>query len=465
MLKSQKMPERNTTMNNITFINNALRHLGETGRPTQKWFGMGGNWCDMYVTRCFHETDKSLWFGKQSYCPTTIRLLRAHWAEIPMFLAMPGDVIFFDWDRNGNPNHIGLVLKRVTTSEIITLEGNTGKPAKVRKKDRNDNYPVWIFRPPFKPKSTPKKGELDPDGDFGFRSIYMLQVVLGLTPTGILTKQTVIALQKAVGATPDGAWGRGTSKKVQKKTGATVDGDFGPKSVKALQKWINKLWSAKKNKPAATVKKTKKTVIKKTAAKKTATKKTASKKKVVAKKKTALEICTDNMCSWATKIAKSGKYKYKKWTSKESTHLCPICHPGSGNGWNCIGFSFAVWHHGGKLKSKCNCGVITNGQAEKLLKLPIDDANKLARKLIGINNVKVIRNGGKPIPLSMLKKGDILEMYKGKNGKTYYHTAFYMGGGKYADSSKTHKPNIKAGMTLSQKRKSHTKVAIRYTGV
>ena len=108
--------------------------------------------------------------------------------------------------------------------------------------------------------------------------------------------------------------------------------------------------------------------------------------------------------------------------------------------------------------------MITNGQAEKLLKLPIDDANKLARKLIGINNVKVIRNGGKPIPLSMLKKGDILKMYKGKNGKTYYHTAFYMGGGKYADSSKTHKPNIKAGMTLSQKRKSHTKVAIRYTG-
>lgn len=443
-------------MNNITFINNALRHLGEDGGPTRKWFGMGGNWCDMYVTRCFFETDKSMWFGKQSYCPTTIRILRAHWAEIPMFLAMPGDVIFFDWDKNGVPNHIGLVLERISTSKIKTLEGNTGKPARVRKVERNDNYPVWIFRPPFKPASTPKKGELDPDGDFGFRSIYMLQVVLGLTPTGVLTKQTVIALQKAVGATPDGAWGRGTSKKAQKKIGATVDGDFGPKSVKALQKWINKRYSAIKG----TVKKTttKKTVKKTTASNKT--KKTTQKPKV----KTALEICTDNMCSWAVAIAKSGKYKYKKWTKKENTHLCPICHPGSGNGWNCIGFSFAVWHHGGKLKSKCNCGVITNGQAEKLLKLPIDDANKLARSLIGTSNVKVIRNGGKPIPPSMLKRGDILEMYKGKNGKTYYHTAFYMGDGKYADSSKTHKPNIKAGMTLSQKRKSHTKVAIRYTG-
>jgi hypothetical protein len=63
--------------------------------------------------------------------------------------------------------------------------------------------------------------------------------------------------------------------------------------------------------------------------------------------------------------------------------------------------------------------------------------------------------------IHMLQKGDILLMFKGRK---YYHTAFYMGGGKYADSSKTHKPNIKAGMSLSEKRKSHTKVAIRHTG-
>ena len=146
---------------------------------------------------------------------------------------------------------------------------------------------------------------------------------------------------------------------------------------------------------------------------------------------------------------------------KNSTHKCPICHPGSGNGWNCIGFAFAVWHHGGGLRTNCSCGVVTNGQSEKLLTLPMADALKLAKKLIGTDKIKIIRNGGKAIPLSMLQKGDILLMFKGRK---YYHTAFYMGGGRYADSSKTHKPNIKAGMSLSEKRKSHTKVAIRYTG-
>ena len=208
----------------------------------------------------------------------------------------------------------------------------------------------------------------------------------------------------------------------------------------ALQKWINaKVYPSAKPKTAAT-------------------------KKAEAKpaQLTEREKKINAMCDWATKIAKSGKYKYKKWKNgKANTHKCPICHPGSGNGWNCIGFAFAVWHHGGGLRTNCSCGVVTNGQSEKLLTLPMAEALKLARRLIGTDKIKIIRNGGKAIPLSMLQKGDILLMYKGRK---YYHTAFYMGGGRYADSSKTHKPNIKAGMNLSAKRKSHTKVAIRYTG-
>ena len=162
-----------------------------------------------------------------------------------------------------------------------------------------------------------------------------------------------------------------------------------------------------------------------------------------------------------TKKAETKPAQLTEKNKKNNTHKCPICHPGSGNGWKCIGFAFAVWHHGGGLRTNCSCGVVTNGQSEKLLTLPMADALKLAKKLIGTDKIKIIRNGGKAIPLSMLQKGDILLMFKGRK---YYHTAFYMGGGRYADSSKTHKPNIKAGMSLSEKRKSHTKVAIRYTG-
>ena len=174
-------------------------------------------------------------------------------------------------------------------------------------------------------------------------------------------------------------------------------GDSGYHSIYTLQKWINaKVYPSAKPKTAATKKAEAKPV-----------------------QLTDREKRINAMCDWAVKIAKSGKYKYKKWKNgKANTHKCPICHPGSGNGWNCIGFAFAVWHHGGGLRTNCNCGVVTNGQSEKLLTLPMADALKLARRLIGTDKIKIIRNGGKAIPLSMLQKGDILLMFKGRK---YYH--------------------------------------------
>ena len=206
-------------------------------------------------------------------------------------------------------------------------------------------------------------------------------------------------------------------KAFQKQSKITVDGVFGPKTKTAAQALINK----HKKKP--TPPKTKQ----------------------------------DKMCDWAKSIASSGKYKYKKWTKNEKTHQCPICHPGSGNGWNCIGFSFASWRHGGGLKSTCNCGVVADSEWEKMLKAKTDaDALKIAKKCIGISDIKVVRNGGKAIPQSKLQKGDIVSYY---SGSKYYHTMLYVGNGKMAESTSTKKPNIGYG------RKCPTvKLAIRYTG-
>lgn len=87
-------------------------------------------------------------------------------------------------------------------------------------------------------------------------------------------------------------------------------------------------------------------------------------------------------------------------------------------------------------------------------------ANANATKWVGVP-ITVIRNGGKPIPLSSLKAGDICCLFK---DGTAYHVIYYMGDGKYADCTSGRKQNIKAGMALSATTKSHLKVAIRYTG-
>lgn len=163
--------------------------------------------------------------------------------------------------------------------------------------------------------------------------------------------------------------------------------------------------------------------------------------------------------TWSRKIADNDKYKYKKYTTSANSHKCPICHPGTGNGWNCIGFAFACWHHGMGIKSKCSCNVFNNSEYDKIRTMSNKKALAFAKENIGIDDVKVIRNSGKKIPLSKLKKGDICVLY---NGSTYYHTIFYIGNGKYADA--TSSAGIKCGKKLSKTFKKHIKIAFRYTG-
>lgn len=232
----------------------AEKHLGQGGATFRKYCGLpsGAAWCDAFVTYIFNEAgNASLFCGgkKQTYCPTTIKILAKELAQIPMYLAMPSDVIFFDWEMNGTPNHIGFVRSKVSSSTINTIEGNTSN--KVMYKTRPAKYVQAIYRPHFKPATMPTKGKLSNSSDFQYKSIYMLQVVLGTTPDAILGKSTVAALQRKAGLTGkaiDGAWGPATSKAIQSKLlgfkGKDVDGVWGEKSTVALKAWINKQYSA-----------------------------------------------------------------------------------------------------------------------------------------------------------------------------------------------------------------------------
>lgn len=221
----------------------AKKYIGTTGREARAYCGLpqGASWCDAYVSFIFYKGGlKDLYCKgtKQTYCPTSIRICESLLAQIPVYLALPMDVIFFDWEHNGIPNHIGFVKQKKSASEIVTHEGNTSGGI-VAEKTRTANYVQAVFRPHFKAPAKPDTYILKVDGNFGYKSIYSLQHVLGIKEDGILGKATVKALQKACGASCDGAWGANTSRKVQKMTGATSDGVFGQASVKSLQAWIN----------------------------------------------------------------------------------------------------------------------------------------------------------------------------------------------------------------------------------
>lgn len=416
-------------MTNKELLNIAVKQLGNTGGKYRSYVGGSGSWCDMYVFWLFDANgcgELIPWTGLQrTFCPASIKWCKENLAEIPPYLAMACDIIYLDWDKNGRPNHIGIVEAHWTTDKIYTIEGNTSG-GKVDRKKRQ-GYIQAIYRPHFEPASL-KKSKLTEDKVCGYNTIAALQKWLKATEDGILGLKTVRALQAKVGTTQDGAWGAKTSRNLQKLIGATPDGDFGPASVLALQIYLNKLLYSDKKPTTPTV-------------------------NVNPKAQAAVD--------WGYKIAKTGKYKYKKWNDKKkNTKLCPICHPGSGDGWNCIGFGSACFYHGAGTKDvTCSCSGL--GTDSFFTKVTLNSW----RARNGKNWDMVTNGGGKggaDIPASMLLPGDILICYNG-DGK-FKHLAIYAGNGKILESTKTRTPNVGERSYKDLCGRHHVTRAFRYTG-
>lgn len=186
------------------------------------------------------------------------------------------------------------------------------------------------------------------------------------------------------------------------------------------------------------------------------------------KDRTFEEILED-MTHWAVKIAADNRYHYNKWGSSLQSHLCPICSglkfedDPTHFGWNCIGFTAAVWHHGGRLGNICKCGWVScpNGNAEMLLTKSSEEALKLAKRYTGLSDITLIRNKS-GIPKSEWKAGDICFRF---SGNTCTHLFWYKGNGRIVDScgSSGNIPNDTQIAERSYKNYS-AKVIIRYTG-
>lgn len=409
-------------------------HLGDGGTKAWKYCGMtGGPWCCAEVSLVAGETNKKLFYGgrKCTYCPTAMAYDKAHYAQLPMMLAMPGDRIYFDWNNNGVPDHIGEVEYKVNTEKIVTIEGNTGSPARVRRRTRPKKYVLGIYRPLYVPTVELKKIQLETEtADFSYKSIYCLQLALGIKANGIFTKDTVKALQRRAGTTADGDWRAKTSKAVQKLIGTTVDGEFGKQSVIAFKKWINKMNGTQSStKDELTDPKEELTVPKNEPTVPTST--------VSATPKADKLVATAKELAWAKGTA-TKKYAYA--TGKPTAKM-----------------KAAMQKRGYDSKKEySDCGYCQNtiiytalGITTKVLK-----GNKDA--FPAVSGFEVVYKG-KKIVSGVLKPGDIIR-YKKKNGKQ--HVLMYIGnndfveGGrgvrffvwkhfKYLSKAKFHKKNVK----------------------
>lgn len=388
---------------NTEMYNFAKSFLGKGGATFRTYCGLpsGAAWCNAFVTYIFHKSgNANLYCGgkKQTYCPTSIKICRSNMAEIPMYLAMPSDVIYFDWDRNGVPNHIGFVRAHNTCDSIYTIEGNTSN--KVMNKTRPAKYVCGIFRPYFKASFNADK-KLAIDGDMGYNTIAVVQKALKALKCydgaidGILGRGTVKSLQKWAGCTQDACWRAGTSKSIQRRLGVTADGAFGVNSVKALQRWANA--NAFPSVSGGTT----------TAPKPVAT--TSNAQKLVNK---ATEL------AWPYGTV-SSKWDYKKGapTAKCKAAMKKHGYTSKGKQSSCIYFMNTIVRETGINKSFC---------AGHGYKKPYPKTEA------GFNTVL----SGKAIPNGFLKAGDIVRYKKTSKDE---HTLMYMGNGRICEARHYHR--------------------------
>ncbi len=98
-------------------------------QPFTSWYGMIGPWCAMFVTYCYEvDAGGSPSFERGSryaYVPYIVQDARADRNGLTVTSQpMPGDLVCYDWQRDGTYDHVG-IFEAGTANSWTAVEGNT----------------------------------------------------------------------------------------------------------------------------------------------------------------------------------------------------------------------------------------------------------------------------------------------------------------------------------------------------
>lgn len=95
------------------------------------WYGMDGQpWCAQFVTYCDQLGKKPTGAFKRgsryAYVPYLLSDARSHAYGLSITSEpKPGDLVIYDWEDNGQPDHIGVFESWSGGAEFTAIEGNT----------------------------------------------------------------------------------------------------------------------------------------------------------------------------------------------------------------------------------------------------------------------------------------------------------------------------------------------------
>jgi len=115
----------------------ALQELGTTEQPINKtkygkWYGMDGQpWCAMFVSWVYAQAGLSAKVAASSKkgfasCDAGLKWFAKKGKLVPIREAQEGDIVFFQFDNDAQPDHVGIILKNNKRLKTLTcVEGNT----------------------------------------------------------------------------------------------------------------------------------------------------------------------------------------------------------------------------------------------------------------------------------------------------------------------------------------------------
>lgn len=114
------------------------------GRKYWEWYGFNYHieWCAAFVSWCYAQAGKKEPFFTGCYTGAEWFKERDQWGDKDYPDIAPGDAIFFDWNLDGDADHVGLVLG-TDGANVYTIEGNRDDICITRGYSRT-NY-KWIL--------------------------------------------------------------------------------------------------------------------------------------------------------------------------------------------------------------------------------------------------------------------------------------------------------------------------------
>lgn len=207
------------TMTNTEAANLAKAYVGSGPSAFYSYYSKNatpkissGPWCACFASSILMMAGATAPGFPGLYCPDMCKAAKKAGATVPVSNARPGDVVFFNWDKNDNADHVGICQSVDVRNKLITtVDGNVSN--RVGKRTRKFGEVMAVVRPKYHVPYTPEENMKNLVKTIQ-RFLQSKGYYKGYLIDGILGPYTVKAIQQYLKAI--GLYNR------------AIDGDFGP---------------------------------------------------------------------------------------------------------------------------------------------------------------------------------------------------------------------------------------------